>query len=268
MATREKQEQRLTVGLKQVSGRRWKIVHDVAAKPFLARAAGLQAGACDLPACDEATEIVNRVTGAFDAYAVLLRGYCQQGLDDKIAAVEGAAMADDVPLFWEFPDDGLLEWKVTANQPLHRFLLQSAVISAARGHLKTATRNFRRLLALDPADEPGAGGLLLACLFGLEEWPEAVTLCEERLAVAPSPEFRYGLALALARSGSGAAAAAEFRLAVKLAPGIARALAEPGISPEKDEARRYTTLFGGYWRESDEARTLLGVPAAKKKRGS
>lgn len=267
MATREKQEQRLAVGLKQVAGRRWKIVHDAAAKPFLARAAALQCGACDLPACDEATEIVNRVTGAFDAYAVLLRGYSQQGLDDKIAAVEGAAMADDVPLFWEFPDDGLLEWKVAANQPLHRFLLQSAIISAARGHLKTATRNFRRLLALEPADEPGAGGLLLACLFGLEEWPDAVTLCEERLTVAPTPEFRYGLALALARSGSSAAAAAEFRNAVKLAPGIARALAEPEISPEKDEARRYVTLFGGYWRESDEARALLGVPAAKKKRG-
>ena len=163
-------------------------------------------------------------------------------------------MAEDVPLFWDLPDDGLLEWKIAANQPFLRCLLQGAMIAAARGHLKSAARDLRRIMTINPTDEQGAATLLLACLFGLEDWSSAEELCR---ACPKAPEMQWGLALALLGQGKHDEADPVLRKACKTFSGYARVLVEDAKEKDDPSLKRFALVFRGYWLEQQQAYTKV-----------
>ncbi len=261
-------DQRIPVRLEHLSGKKYRLAHDPSARSLLRAALRLQAGPADIPAMDESRRIIEQAAGMFDAHTVLMRGLHAADDMDGLARAQASCMAEDVPLFWDFPDDGVLEWKTAANQPFLRCLLQGAMISAARGHLKVAARDFRRIIQLDPADEQGSAALLLACLFGLEEWGEAERLSQERLS---GPEMRWGLGLALAAQGRMSEAGEAIAQAAKKHPAEGRALLSGVGESEPASLQRFALVFGGYWQENREALKLLAEAAGtslepKKKR--
>jgi tetratricopeptide (TPR) repeat protein len=248
-------DERLPVRLVNISGKKYKLAHEATARPLLRAAARLEAGPADLPAIDEARRLISLAGGLFDAHSVIIRGCHAAGDEDGLALARAAWMAEDVPLFWDFPDDGLFEWKTTANQPFLRCLMQSAMISAACGQLKVATRDFRRLLAINPSDELKTAVLLLACLFGLEEWNQALTLCRQS---QPGPEMLWGMVLALIQGQDPAGALLAAQRAAKKHPAEGRALLQGIKENKKKETQGFVTVFAGYWKESPEAMQLLG----------
>jgi len=242
--------ERIPVRLSQVSGKKYKLVHEPAARQLLATAAKLESGPADIPAMDQANKIIAQAVGIFDAHSVLLRGYHAADDVDRLERARAACMAEDVPLFWDLPDDGVLEWKVAANQPFLRCLLQGAMIAAARGHLKSAARDLRRIVTLNPTDEQGSATLLLACLFGLEDWRGAEELCR---ACPKAPEMQWGLALALLAQEKHDEADPVLRKACKTYSGYARIIVEDAEEKDDPSLKRFAMVFRGYWLEQKQA---------------
>jgi tetratricopeptide (TPR) repeat protein len=154
----------------------------------------------------------------------------------------------------------ILEWGCLDNRPFLRCLHGLALVRYKEGKTEEALKLFQDLLSLNPNDNQGIRAIVIALLFKLGRFEDALGITEH-YPDDIMPETLYGRALALFKLGQRKKATAALKKAIRHSPLIGKELLKtrhrlPGTAtPDMitvggaDEAYYYWEDSGSFWEQ-------------------
>lgn len=161
-----------------------------------------------------------------------------------------------------------LEWLVLDNRPFLRAYLNLGILHEKRGELDLAIEVLKRIISICPNDNLGVRYILPKLCFEQGDILGVIRLCKE-FESDSAPEILYSHPLAMVLSGESKKAEKLFSVAVDALPIVAKELKKKRHTRPKsmmkghithggaDQAYEYWKQYGKYWKNSEDAMSLL-----------